>query len=1030
MYLNKPCHALAFILWACAMTASSQLCTINGIVEDALTGDPLIGAYVKSGDAVIATDLDGMFSILVPNGISSLEVSYIGYARELKQVSCVEASTYVRFQMETLVMKEAVVSADVVISRKTPVAFTNVLPAQIQEELAGRDLPLVLNTTPGVYATSQGGGDGDARVTIRGFDQTNLAVMVDGVPMNDMENGWVYWSNWAGLDLVVRTTQVQRGLGASKLAIPSVGGTINILTGGDESANGSINYQTEMGSYGYSRNSISGVFGSQRKGFLHFVGSYKTNQGFAEGLESEAYAYYIKGRKTIGNHNLSITTFGAPQRHGQRSYQMQVYEYDTNLAEELINSEGDLSSSEYQDMLNGLSETAILNRGLNFNEFIVNYQEVYYTFNEESGELDKSFGEFRRYNPRQNQYFKPIVTIRDVWSLSDRSSLTTTAYASFGRGGGEALNSTPGIRLMDGTINLQETWNSHQLFEFGPNGLNLDDNGERSGSNFIRIAHNDHRWFGALSNFTSTITEHLTFSAGVDARHYTGSHYRSIGDLFGADYYDAPEDRRDQNSDFDTPLRTGDKYYYHDDGQVAWGGAYSQIEIEKYNFSAFINISGAQSWYRAIDYFRPKVITLNDTTYEVRSTDEYRVLGDNEWRENDYSPYIVRGVHGPSSYAGDVLPFLTSDHPGLTTYKTDWERLNSATIKAGGSYNFNEWFNAYTNLGYLSRAPLFNSVFDINNNLIDGYANQFVKAVEFGVKYSRENFATNINAYRTGWENKPVNRFYGLSGLWKDSNLSVYADTSTVAGREFMIELAESNSNADEWNEVATSVIEDVDRNLGYNLLDADAIHSGIEWDFSYDPTKKFNIQGVFSFGNWRWTSNESVQLINRTTNEFITRLDDNAIADTLVNLDGVKVGDAAQRQISFACRYSPKPGTYFSIRNTYFWQHYAQFSPGDVITDGEPKDVWITPAYFLLDFNAGTSFNVSDNAVLRLRLSITNSLNSFYITDATNNSEYANNAYGLEGGSGRAEVFVGPPRMLRLSAVLELKGLQKRILK
>ena len=41
--------------------------------------------------------------------------------------------------------------------------------------------------------------------------------------MNDMENGWVYWSNWAGLDLVVRTTQVQRGLGASKLAIPSVG---------------------------------------------------------------------------------------------------------------------------------------------------------------------------------------------------------------------------------------------------------------------------------------------------------------------------------------------------------------------------------------------------------------------------------------------------------------------------------------------------------------------------------------------------------------------------------------------------------------------------------------------------------------------------------------------------------------------------------------------------------------------------------------------------------------------------------------
>ena len=493
----------------------------------------------------------------------------------------------------------------------------------------------------------------------------------------------------------------------------------------------------------------------------------------------------------------------------------------------------------------------------------------------------------------------------------------------------------------------------------------------------------------------------------MDARHYTGSHYRTLGDMFGADYYDAPDDRRDQNSDFDTPLRTGDKYYYYDDGQVAWGGSYFQFELDKYNYSAFVNVSGAQSWYRAIDYFRPNVVTLNDTTYEVRSTDEYRILGETEWKTD--------------------TTFLDADHPGLTTYTTDWERLNSATIKAGANYNFSEWVNAYANVGYLNRAPLFNSVFDINNNVIDNYENQYVKAIEAGIKYAKGNFATNINAYRTRWENKPVNRFYGLPGLWKNENLSVYADTSTVAGREAMIELAESNASAEEWGEVATSVIEDVDRNLGYNLLNADAVHSGIEWDFSYDPTNTLNIQGVVSAGNWRWTSNESVELVNRTTNAFITRLNDGAIADTLVNLDGVKVGDAAQRQVSLALRYSPRRGTYFSIRNTLFWQHYARFSPGDVITEGEPKDVWITPAYSLINVNAGTSFNVSDKARLLVRLSVTNALDELYVSDATNNSQYANNSYGLEGGSGRAEVFVGPPRMVRVSAILELKGLQNR---
>lgn len=995
---------LALVALCVGVTSHAQLCTVNGVVEDALTGDPLIGAYVKSGNAVVATDYDGVFSMAVPKGEALIEVSYIGYESESRQVTCEGSGTSVRFRMETLIMKEAVVSADLVISRKTPVAFTNVLPAQIQEELAGRDLPLVLNTTPGVYATQQGGGDGDARVTIRGFDQTNLAVMVDGVPMNDMENGWVYWSNWAGLDLVVRTTQVQRGLGASKLAIPSVGGTINILTGGDESANGSINYQSEIGSYGYFRNSLSGVFGNQDKGFLHFVGSYKTNQGFADGLESEAYAYYLKGRKTVGNHNLSLTTFGAPQRHGQRSYQMQVYEYDQALAQELTDDAG---QAELQGVVDGLSETAILNSGRGFNEFMVNYEEVYYNFNEETGQVDTTYGAVRRYNPRQNQYFKPIVTVRDVWSLSDKSTLTTTAYASFGSGGGEALASTPGTRLQDGTIDMQGTWNSHQLFEFGPNGLNVDENGERKGSNFIRIAHNDHRWFGALSNFNTQLNDEWTLSAGVDARHYTGSHYRTIGDMFGADYYDAPDDRRDQNSDFDAPLRTGDKYYYHDDGQVAWGGSYFQLELDKLNYSAFVNVSGAQSWYRAIDYFRPNVVTLNDTTYEVRSTDEYRVLGDTEWQTD--------------------TTFLTADHEGLANYTTDWERLNSATIKAGGNYNFNEWVNAYTNVGYLNRAPLFNSVFDINNNVIEGYENQYVKAVEAGVKFSKGKFASNVNAYRTGWENKPVNRFYGVSGLWNDPTLSVYADTSTVAGREAMIALAESNASAEEWNAVALSVIDDVDRNLGYNLLNADAVHSGIEWDFAYDPTAKFNVQGVVSAGNWRWTSNERVDLVNRTTNAFVTRVADQSIADTLVNLDGVKVGDAAQRQISLAASFRPKRGTYFSIRNTWFWQHYARFSPGDVITEGEPKDVWITPGYALLNVNAGTSFDVSENALLRLRLSVTNALDVLYVSDATNNSQYAPNPYGLEGGSGRAEVFVGPPRMVRLSAVLELKGLQNR---
>ena len=56
---------LSFLLLAFVGNASAQRCVINGTVEDALTGDPLIGAYVKAGDEIIATDFDGKFSITV-----------------------------------------------------------------------------------------------------------------------------------------------------------------------------------------------------------------------------------------------------------------------------------------------------------------------------------------------------------------------------------------------------------------------------------------------------------------------------------------------------------------------------------------------------------------------------------------------------------------------------------------------------------------------------------------------------------------------------------------------------------------------------------------------------------------------------------------------------------------------------------------------------------------------------------------------------------------------------------------------------
>jgi len=194
---------------------------VTGKVIDKETGEALIGANVvyAPGKGTI-TNTDGKFELPLDPGSYDFQVSYVGYESKNRQIEVGGKTLILEFSLQSMTIDEVIITADYARARETPVAFTNVSPAKIEEELAGQDIPLILNSTPGVYATQQGGGDGDARITIRGFDQRNLAVMIDGIPVNDMENGWVYWSNWFGLDAVTRTMQVQRGLGASQLAPP------------------------------------------------------------------------------------------------------------------------------------------------------------------------------------------------------------------------------------------------------------------------------------------------------------------------------------------------------------------------------------------------------------------------------------------------------------------------------------------------------------------------------------------------------------------------------------------------------------------------------------------------------------------------------------------------------------------------------------------------------------------------------------------------------------------------------------------
>ena len=228
---------MPMFLFGQVVTEEKVETSIGGVVSDE-SDSPIVGAnvIVVGTDLGSAADADGYYSIDLGVGSYTLIASAIGYESQSSEVSIKEGDANIANFVLSISAVE-MTALEVLASRageKTPVAHSTVSKEEMEFRLGSQDLPMALNLTPSVYATQQGGGAGDARINIRGFNQRNIAVMINGVPQNDMENGWVYWSNWDGVGDTAASIQVQRGLSAVNLLImtvyplKSIGGSIII----------------------------------------------------------------------------------------------------------------------------------------------------------------------------------------------------------------------------------------------------------------------------------------------------------------------------------------------------------------------------------------------------------------------------------------------------------------------------------------------------------------------------------------------------------------------------------------------------------------------------------------------------------------------------------------------------------------------------------------------------------------------------------------------------------------------------------
>ena len=377
---------------------------------------------------------------------------------------------------DTLSIQEAVINSTFASVTSSPLRLTTIDGEKLMQRATARTYPEMLRGIPSLYATSESGSYGDAKLNIRGFGQDNISVLLNGIPISGLVTGSMYWNNWMGLADATYAVQVQKGVGASLLSDGSVGGSVNIIT---ESP--SETFSAEAGVHGSHYGTVKGFVklssGTLPKGWaVNLMASYVGGNGYVDATMVNSFAYMLNVSKLIGQeHSLIFTALGSPEKHEQRSSR--------------------------------LSQEEVERYGLSYN---------------------KNWGmrDGKAFNLSYNNYFKPYFTLQHIWD-GDKIKMKNSLYLALASGGGrwsESKGKTISSFMKDGQIDWGEA-------------IATNRNDDGSAVNVLSQYMAGHTQAGAISTMEYSLTEHWTLGAGLHGQIYYTWEKEQITDLLGADFW-------------------------------------------------------------------------------------------------------------------------------------------------------------------------------------------------------------------------------------------------------------------------------------------------------------------------------------------------------------------------------------------------------------------------------------------------------------------------------------------------------------
>jgi hypothetical protein len=712
----------ALLLFFGIIFSTSAQNTIKGVIVDSEKNTQLKGVAIKVKKNTISTltNENGVFILQnLMNGSYVLEISFNGYETQNFPVE-LSGTT---IDLGTILLYED-------LTEEEDLSTVTLTDDELNDDTSAADnISGLLQASRDIYLRTAAFEFSSSFFRIRGLDSENGKVLINGIEMNKLYNGRPQWSNWGGLNDVLRNQEFSNGLRASDYTFGGILGSTNINVRPSEQRTGTrISYASSNRSYVH-RVMATHSTGLSEDGWAFTVAASRREgrEGFVDGTMYNATSFFGSVEKKFNDkHSLSFTSITALNRRGKSAPQTQ----------------------EVFDL-----------RGIQYNSY----------WGSQNGKIR---------NSRIKEVSEPILMLNHYWDINENTSLNTNVSYQTGKIGNSRIDNNgtkvdgdavdgegnpyiinlgasnpdptyyqklPSYGLRQGYSNIYEIQqnfiNDGQLDWNSLYNANANANNNGNSSYVLYEDRNDDTQFTINTILNKDLSDNFKINARVQYTQLTSKNFAEIIDLLGGTGY----------LDADSFADTFDEKQNNLLNPLYIAGAGDRF---KYNFDLHSNV---------VDGFLQGQFKFNKVDFYLATT----ISNTSHQRDGLYQ----NGGFPDNSYGkSEELNFTNYGAKGGMTYKISGRHILDI------------------NAGYLTKAPNLRNSFSNsreNNNTVENLTSEKVLSADASYIFRGPFLQAKLTGYYTKIQDATEISFFFADGIGGDNTAFVQEILSGIDKKHF-----------------------------------------------------------------------------------------------------------------------------------------------------------------------------------------------------------------------------------------------------